>query len=76
MALVHLGASMVSSLRVEARAIVIVVASIVALPMRRSADINSKTRAPKDGTVLGFVHSSVPFAPLFGIKGRNSIRGR
>src|SRR5262249_29691944 len=25
--------------------------------------------APKDGTVLGLVHSSVPFAPLFGIKG-------
>jgi tripartite-type tricarboxylate transporter receptor subunit TctC len=25
--------------------------------------------APKDGTTLGLVHSSVPFAPLFGIKG-------
>src|SRR5229473_3816198 len=25
--------------------------------------------APKDGSVLGLVHSSVPFAPLFGIKG-------
>jgi tripartite-type tricarboxylate transporter receptor subunit TctC len=25
--------------------------------------------AAKDGTVLGLVHSSVPFAPLFGIKG-------
>jgi tripartite-type tricarboxylate transporter receptor subunit TctC len=25
--------------------------------------------ASKDGTVLGLVHSSVPFAPLFGIKG-------
>jgi tripartite-type tricarboxylate transporter receptor subunit TctC len=25
--------------------------------------------APKDGAVLGLVHSSVPFAPLFGIKG-------
>jgi len=25
--------------------------------------------APKDGTVLGLVHSSVPFAPLYGIKG-------
>lgn len=24
--------------------------------------------APKDGTTLGLVHSSVPFAPLFGIK--------
>ncbi len=24
--------------------------------------------APKDGTALGLVHSSVPFAPLFGIK--------
>jgi tripartite-type tricarboxylate transporter receptor subunit TctC len=27
--------------------------------------------APKDGTTLGFVHSSVPFAPLYGIKGAN-----
>ncbi len=27
--------------------------------------------APKDGTTLGLVHSSVPFAPLFGIKGAN-----
>lgn len=26
------------------------------------------TNVPKDGTVLGFVHSSVPFAPLYGIK--------
>jgi tripartite-type tricarboxylate transporter receptor subunit TctC len=25
--------------------------------------------APKDGTVLALVHSSVPFAPLFGLKG-------
>ena len=25
--------------------------------------------APRDGTVLGLVHSSVPFAPLYGIKG-------
>ncbi len=25
--------------------------------------------APKDGSTLGLVHSSVPFAPLFGIKG-------
>jgi tripartite-type tricarboxylate transporter receptor subunit TctC len=25
--------------------------------------------APRDGTVLGLVHSSVPFAPLFGLKG-------
>jgi len=25
--------------------------------------------APKDGTTLGLVHSSVPFAPLYGIKG-------
>jgi tripartite-type tricarboxylate transporter receptor subunit TctC len=25
--------------------------------------------APKDGSVIGLVHSSVPFAPLFGIKG-------
>ena len=27
--------------------------------------------AAKDGTVLGLVHSSVPFAPLYGIKGAN-----
>jgi tripartite-type tricarboxylate transporter receptor subunit TctC len=27
--------------------------------------------APKDGTTIGLVHSSVPFAPLFGIKGAN-----
>jgi tripartite-type tricarboxylate transporter receptor subunit TctC len=25
--------------------------------------------APKDGTVIGLVHSSVPFAPLYGIQG-------
>ncbi|HET9149010.1 MAG TPA: tripartite tricarboxylate transporter substrate-binding protein, partial [Alphaproteobacteria bacterium] len=25
--------------------------------------------APKDGSTIGLVHSSVPFAPLFGIKG-------
>jgi tripartite-type tricarboxylate transporter receptor subunit TctC len=25
--------------------------------------------APKDGSTIGFVHSSVPFAPLFGIEG-------
>lgn len=25
--------------------------------------------APKDGTTIGLVHSSVPFAPLFGVKG-------
>jgi tripartite-type tricarboxylate transporter receptor subunit TctC len=27
------------------------------------------TVAPKDGTTIGLVHSSVPFAPLYGIKG-------
>jgi tripartite-type tricarboxylate transporter receptor subunit TctC len=27
--------------------------------------------APKDGTTLGLVHSSVPFAPLYGIRGAN-----
>ena len=27
--------------------------------------------APKDGSVIGLVHSSVPFAPLYGIKGAN-----
>jgi tripartite-type tricarboxylate transporter receptor subunit TctC len=29
------------------------------------------TVAPKDGTTMGLVHSSVPFAPLYGIKGAN-----
>src|SRR3954468_1831963 len=27
------------------------------------------THAPKDGTTFGLVHSSVPFAPLFGVQG-------
>lgn len=27
--------------------------------------------APKDGSVIGLIHSSVPFAPLYGIKGAN-----
>src|SRR5947199_9647196 len=27
------------------------------------------SRAPKDGTTIGMVHSSVPFAPLYGIEG-------
>ena len=27
------------------------------------------TAAPRDGTTVGFVHSSVPFAPLFGLAG-------
>jgi tripartite-type tricarboxylate transporter receptor subunit TctC len=27
------------------------------------------SNAPKDGTVIGLVHSSVPFAPLYGIQG-------
>jgi len=27
--------------------------------------------APKDGSVIGLVHSSVPFAPLYGIRGAN-----
>jgi tripartite-type tricarboxylate transporter receptor subunit TctC len=27
------------------------------------------TAAPRDGTTIGFVHSSVPFAPLFGLAG-------
>jgi tripartite-type tricarboxylate transporter receptor subunit TctC len=27
------------------------------------------TVAPKDGTTIGLVHSSVPFAPIYGIKG-------
>jgi tripartite-type tricarboxylate transporter receptor subunit TctC len=29
------------------------------------------SNAPRDGTVLGLVHSSVPFAPLYGINGAN-----
>jgi tripartite-type tricarboxylate transporter receptor subunit TctC len=29
------------------------------------------TVAPKDGSTIGLVHSSVPFAPLYGIKGAN-----
>src|SRR3954451_12604383 len=28
-----------------------------------------QTIAPKDGTTIGFVHSSVPLAPLYGMKG-------
>ena len=27
--------------------------------------------APKDGTTIGLVHSSVPFAPLYGVRGAN-----
>src|SRR5215212_11767838 len=33
------------------------------------AMIYFQTIAPKDGTTMGFVHSSVPLAPLYGIKG-------
>lgn len=29
------------------------------------------TVAPKDGTAIGMVHSSVPFAPLYGVRGAN-----
>jgi tripartite-type tricarboxylate transporter receptor subunit TctC len=29
------------------------------------------TVAPKDGSTIGLVHSSVPFAPIYGIKGAN-----
>lgn len=29
------------------------------------------TVAPKDGSTIGMVHSSVPFAPLYGVKGAN-----
>ena len=43
MTLVHMG-TMISPLRVEARASIIVVASIVTLTIRGSADTNSKTR--------------------------------
>jgi tripartite-type tricarboxylate transporter receptor subunit TctC len=35
------------------------------------AMIYLSTVAPKDGTTIGLVHSSVPFAPLYGIKGAN-----
>ena len=34
-------------------------------------DLFRRTVAPKDGTTIGLVHSSVPFAPLYGIKGAN-----
>lgn len=30
-----------------------------------------KSVAPKDGTTIGMVHSSVPFAPLYGTRGAN-----
>jgi hypothetical protein len=43
MTLVHMG-TVISPLRVEARASIIVVASIVTLTIRGSADTNSKTR--------------------------------
>ena len=33
------------------------------------AMIYFQTIAPKDGTTIGFVHSSVPLAPLYGIRG-------
>ncbi len=32
------------------------------------ATIHLFTNAPKDGTVIGLVHSSVPFAPVYGIE--------
>ncbi len=35
------------------------------------AMIYLSTVAPRDGTTIGLVHSSVPFAPLYGIKGAN-----
>ncbi len=33
------------------------------------AMIYFQTVAPKDGTTIGFVHSSVPLSPLYGVKG-------
>jgi hypothetical protein len=48
MTLVHVGASVISSSRIEARAVIIGIAPIVvALPVRRAADINAETRALK-----------------------------
>ena len=35
------------------------------------AMMNLASVAPRDGSVIGLVHSSVPFAPLYGIKGAN-----
>ena len=46
--LVHLGTSVISPFRVHARAVIIGVAPVVvALPVRRSADIDSETRSLK-----------------------------
>ena len=47
MTLVHLETSVISPFRVEAWAIIIVVAPVVALPVRRAADANAKTRSFK-----------------------------
>ena len=47
MAIVHLRTSVISPFRVEARAVIIVVAPVVALPVRGAADINAEARALK-----------------------------
>ena len=47
MAFVHLGTSVISPFRVEARAVIIVVAPVVALPVRRAAHTNPETRSFK-----------------------------
>ena len=43
--------------------------SIVIQHMPGAGGIRAMNVAPKDGSVLGLVHSSVPFAPLYGIRG-------
>src|SRR3979411_2491161 len=48
MTLVHVGTAVIPPARIEARAVIIGVAPVVvALPVRRAADINSETRALK-----------------------------
>ena len=47
MAIVHLRTSVISPFRVEARAVIIVVAPVVALPVRGAADTNPETRSFK-----------------------------
>jgi hypothetical protein len=47
MTLVHLGTSVISPFRVEARTIIIVVAPVMALSVRGTADANAETRSVK-----------------------------
>jgi hypothetical protein len=60
MTLVHLRTSAIAPLRVEARAVIVKVAPVVALPVRRAADINSETRSLK---VNSLCHSGLVPAP-------------